>query len=197
MKKYFRKSMLCLSIAAMSLTTVSCEEGGILNEGTISILSQLLNSIFQQGQTNQYAGAAQCQYLFGTYSDETGFQAQGQTEIQEVKCTVQASSSNNMITLQIPSITVTREGQQATISDLAIYNLAMDANGNLTIGENTTIDGSITAPDGNSYKLVYPYISQAKINGQTLTFVSSLYFGEDYARVMNINFTGNIVTAAL
>lgn len=176
----------------MSLTTTSCE--GLINEDALSIITQLLGTIFQQGTANNYTGTAKCQYLYGTYSDASGFQASGQTDIQPIECTLQASSSNGCVTVQLPSITVTKGEQSATINNVTIYNMQLAEDGTLSLSDNTTIDGNIVAPDGNTYKLVYPYVISASISGSNLQFNASLYFGEDYSRVMNVNFTGALAT---
>lgn len=197
MKKYFRKSMLCLSIAGMSLTTVSCDDlGGLLNEDTISILAQLLGNIFQKGETNTYAGSATCQYLYGTYSETEGFQVSGQTDPQTLNSSVQASNTNGYVTLQFPSITVTQGEASATMNNVVISNMALDEQGKLALGTNTSVSGTIVAPDGNTYNFVNLYVGAASISSSNLSFTGSLYFGDDYSRVMNVNFSGNIVNAA-
>lgn len=196
MKKFLRKTMLCLSMASMTFLTTSCENlGGILNEDTISILAQLLSGIFQKGEANNYQGTASCQYLYGTYSATEGFHAEGQTDIKDITCTVLASNTNGFVTVQFPAITLTHESSTITMNDVVINNMALDAQGNLAIGENTTINGTIVAPDGNTYKFVDLYVGSAAISSEALTFNGSLYFGEDYKRVMNIKFSGAIVVA--
>lgn len=199
MKKFFKKATLVLGIMGMGLTTTSCgtEEiiNGIINNGGLDILQQLLGNIFNNGTVNNYSGRATCQYLYGNMTDQ-GFDVEGQTKEQVVSGTVQATCKKNAVTITLPTMTVTEGDAKATIDGITIYDMVLDEKGNLSIGENSTIAGTLLAPDGETYNFYAPYFTSATISNSELKMDVSLYFGEDCKRVMNVDFTGTIVTNA-
>lgn len=194
MKKFFKKVMLFLGISTMTLTTTtSCGVEDLLNEDTLGLISGLLGNIFGQGQSVSYQGNATCQYLYGHLNNNGVFETEGQTKEVQLSCTMEAQKSTNAVTVKIPSLTLRQDDTSITLTNVTLYNLAIDENGNLSLGDNTSVDGNILAPDGNTYPFANVYIERAYINENNLSFSGSLYFGEDMSRVMNISFTGAMV----
>lgn len=193
MKKFFKKVMLFLGISTMTLTTTSCGVEDLLNEDNLNLVLGILNGIVGPGQTSNYDGTAECQYLYGTMT-EKGFETEGQTSVQRLTCTMQVANKNNQLNVTYPQITVTERESSASMSGVSFSNLVMDEKGNIAIGDQSQIFGQIVAPDGNTYEASNAYI-EGTISEDMLHITGSIYFGDDMSRVMNVNFTGKVVVA--
>lgn len=194
MKKTFKYVMVALAMLSAGTVITSCE-------GEDNFLSQIINLLFNTGETYTYQGKATSQILQGStvegqgwrgkYINETNSNPTGISTISSMQVSLECGQTAK---LTLPAYT-DGKGQTSTIT---IYNLAMTASNdqtytNLSIGDNSTIDGTITV-DGQTYTAANLYIENATATSGQFAFTGTIYFANadntDYAIAINFTYAG-------
>ena len=190
MKKVFKSAMLVLAMLTTGLVTTSCDS---------ETLQQIIGMLFNTGQTYTYSGSATSQSLTGSYNSGEWHYVNQNHDTQLTNMTVQLQSSTTG-TLTLAPYT---DGA-VTVQQITIYNLAMTAAADqsytsLSIGENSTIDGTIQY-NGVTYTAANLYIEKAQATSGNISLKMTLYFQtantEDYQMAINLTYTGAAVTTA-
>ncbi|MBQ7571898.1 MAG: hypothetical protein IJT19_06635 [Bacteroidaceae bacterium] len=190
MKKVFKSAMLVLAMLTTGLVTTSCDS---------ETLQQIIGMLFNTGQTYTYSGSATSQSLTGSYNSGEWHYVNQNHDTQLTNMTVQLQSSTTG-TLTLAPYT---DGA-VTVQQITIYNLAMTAAADqsytsLSIGENSTIDGTIQY-NGVTYTAANLYIEKAQATSGNISLKMTLYFQaantDDYQMAINLTYTGAAVTTA-
>jgi hypothetical protein len=189
MKKVFKSMIVALSFLSMGMLTTSCEEGGIL--------SQILPNLFGQTETYNYSGTATSECLTGAASTMQWNYINTPTSIK-LTAPVTLTVKNSLTTLELPSYI---DGK-VTMNNVTLYNLAMAASNDqshtvLSVGESSTIDGSIQI-GSTTYTAGTVYITKAQATPESLILDMTIYFAaqneNDYTKAVNFTYNGKIVT---
>lgn len=166
--KYMKKIALAMVLGISCMGMVSCS-GDDENGGILDTIINLIGGLFNQGETYTYNIEVSQAKIWTNltnkdsinWSDTTTFTGQ----------TVQLVANNNQATLTLPDY----KWQSAEIKGLTLYNLDITANGDFTtlsIGENTSIDGTFTiTKSGKTYAAFYCDLTTATVS-QTDILVS-------------------------
>ena len=182
--------MLVLAMLTTGLVTTSCDS---------ETLQQIIGMLFNTGQTYTYSGSATSQSLTGSYNSGEWHYVNQNHDTQLTNMTVQLQSSTTG-TLTLAPYT---DGA-VTVQQITIYNLAMTAAADqsytsLSIGENSTIDGTIQY-NGVTYTAANLYIEKAQATSGNISLKMTLYFQaantDDYQMAINLTYTGAAVTTA-
>lgn len=185
MKKFFTKVMVALCLFGGSFSFSSCDSD-VIGEIIGTLLPELIGNIWGgSGETNNYVGDFSEQLL---KADGSSFIAA--TEAESYSGTTIAASVNkqNQISITIPGHT--NSTKTFTITDIVLGNLEIAEGGALSVGDNSTISGSITV-GGKSIEATNCYIKSTVTSGNLSISEMSIYFGDDvYA--LNVKFEGKI-----
>lgn len=189
MKKVFKNMMIALSFLSMGMVTTSCEEGGIL--------SQLLPNLFGQTEIYNYEGSATSECLTGAASTMQWNYINTPTSVK-ITAPVRLTVKNSLTTLELPSYI---DGK-VTVNNVTLYDLAMAASNDqshtvLSVGESSSIDGSIQI-GAATYNAGTVYITKAQATPESLILDMTIYFAAqnetDYTKAVNFSYNGKIVT---
>ena len=197
MKKTFKCVMIALAMLSAGTVITSCESDD-------NFLSQIINMLFNTGETYTYQGTATSQILQGSTTEDQGWRGNyinatnnNPTGISTISSMQTSLECGQTAKLTIPAYT---DGK-ATTSTITIYNLVMTASTdnsytNLSIGDNSTIDGTITV-DRQTYTAANLYIEKATATSGQLAFTGTIYFANadntDYAIAINFSYAGSSV----
>ena len=191
MKKTFKYAAIALAFLCTGSVMTSCD-------GDDNILTQIINLIFNTGETYTYQGTATSLSLDGSTTSE-GWTGNYINSNQPTSRTLQVSlKAGNTAELTIPAYT---DGK-VTVNTITIYNLAMTASSDnsytvLSIGDNSTIDGTITY-NGVTYTAANLYIAKSQVTSGAISLDLTMYFqgsGEDdYSKAINFTYTGAAIT---
>lgn len=194
MKRFCKKTLVGLSIAAMGLSTTSCGTD-ILNQLDWGmLLTEIMSNVFNNGTTNVYRGDYSLQHL--TKSGNTGYTyGSDKLEFEGTGITV-TQTRNNTINITLPG---TDGIGDATMTDVTVYNLEFVTDENtgtvsnyIDLGTNSTIDGKLTI-GGQTYDASNLYIKARLTNKNLIVSEASIYFGNDESQAINVTFSGEIV----
>ena len=188
MKKLFKSALLVLALLGAGTVTTSCDS---------ETLQQIIGLLFNTGQTYTYQGTATSQALTGSYSSGEWHYINENKNTQLTSMTAQMQSSTTG-TLTLAPYT---DGA-VTVNQITIYNLTMTAAADqsytaLSIGDNSTIDGTIVY-NGTTYTAANLYIEKAQATSAGLVLSMTLYFQaantDDYQMAINLTYTGQATT---
>lgn len=193
MKKNVKYLFLAIALLCSGCVLTSCE-------GDDNIISQIINGIFNPGQTYYYQGTATSLALDGS-TTEQGWMGDyinsNQPSSHSMQVTLKAS---NTAEVHIPAYT---DGK-VTVNPITIYNLTMTANSDNTytelgIGEGSSINGSIVY-NGITYNTVNLYITSSRVTADDIALDMTIYFlgdneGNDPSKAINFTYTGKGITA--
>ena len=165
-----------------------------------------IDLIFNTFETYTYQGKATSQILQGStvegqgwrgnYINATNSNPTGISTISSMQASLECGQTAK---LTLPAYT---DGKGRT-SPITIYNLVTTASNdlsytNLSIGDNSTIDGTITV-DGQTYTAANLYIEKAAATTLQLSFAGTIYFANadntDYNIAINFSYAGtNVAT---
>lgn len=195
MKKVFKSALLVLTMLTTGLVTTSCD-----NETIQQIINTVIGNLFNTGQTYTYTGSATSQSLTGSYNSGKWNYVNQSKNTQLTNMTVQLQSKQTG-TLSLAPYT---DGD-VTVQQITIYNLTMTAAADqsytaLSIGDNSTIDGTIQYK-GTTYTAANLYIEKAQATSGNISLSMTLYFQDpnktdDYQMAINLTYTGQAVTTA-
>jgi len=188
-KAAFAAAALLLS----GTTLVSCDQAAVQQ-----ILTTVVSTLMSSGQTKVYAGKATSLSMTGSANKSYWNAINTRTATAFSSASVQLQSGiSGTGTLVIPAFT---DGK-VTVNQITIYNLALtssnnQASTNISIGDSSTIDGSIVV-GGVTYTAANLYIETGVATQQAINLTMTLYFasandGDDYSKAINYTFTGNI-----
>jgi len=184
MKKLFKSALLVLALLGAGTVTTSCDS---------ETLQQIIGLLFNTGQTYTYRGTATSQALTGSYSSGEWHYINENKNTQLTSMTAQLQSSTTG-TLTLAPYT---DGA-VTVNQITIYNLTMTAAADqsytaLSIGDNSTIDGTIVY-NGTTYTAANLYIEKAQATSAGLVLSMTLYFQaantDDYQMAINLTYNG-------
>lgn len=184
MKKLFKSALLVLALLGAGTVTTSCDS---------ETLQQIIGLLFNTGQTYTYQGTATSQALTGSYSSGEWHYINENKNTQLTSMTAQLQSSTTG-TLTLAPYT---DGA-VTVNQITIYNLTMTAAADqsytaLSIGDNSTIDGTIVY-NGTTYTAANLYIEKAQATSAGLVLSMTLYFQaantDDYQMAINLTYNG-------
>lgn len=188
MKKTFKYVMVALAMLSAGTVITSCE-------GEDNFLTQIINLLFNTGETYTYQGKATSLSLDGS-TTEQGWVGNYINGNQPSSRSLQVSlKAGNTAEVAIPAFT---DGK-VTVNAITIYNLAMTASSDnsytiLDLGENSSIDGSIIY-DGVTYSAANLHIYSAQVTSAAISLDMDIFFqgsndGTDYSKCVKFTYTG-------
>ncbi len=194
MKKSFKGVCLALAILCMGGVTTSCD-----SESLTQVLTTILGNLFNTGETYTFTGTGTSQALTGsinsgkwTYINSSTSNSTGTSNLSSATVSLTCNTTAN---LTLPAYT---DGK-VSVGSITLYNLTMSTNSaqtltTLSIGDNSSIDGSITV-DGVTYTGYTVYLGKAEATSESINLEMTLYFqgasdGEDCSKAINLTYTG-------
>ena len=194
MRKFFRKAILSLCILSMGLVVANCSTFGNFGKNIDSnTLTQIITALVtdlvgQKGTVYTFSGSGTAQQL--VMRSDGQYNSAG--DATNYKANMKVTTNNTFANLEIPAIKL----KGCKMSIVTFYNLSMTTatnNTSLTVGDNTTADGTITI-DGATYSVSNVYMETTVTNQKLTITMMSIYFGESNQYVMNLTYTGNGLT---
>lgn len=159
------------------------------------IASSLIQGYTQKGTPVVYSGSANVEALAGTY-EPMAYNSIGKgTPKLDITITgnQKALAQSTTAMLTIPAYTV---ASGITTSEMSIAGLDLSTSGTTTtisLGNNSGFSANPTCTvNGQSYPATTVYITEAKVEGNTLSLNMTLYYGKDYTNPINLTYTGAV-----
>lgn len=180
------------SLAAAALQTIFKDKDTANALGTIA--SGLLQNFTQRGTSFAYSGQSSLEGLYGTY-DPMAYKSIGKASPNlDVTLTVNKKTiaESNTAQIVIPAYTV----GGMTTTDLTIANLGITTSGNtsvIALTDNSGFGANCSCTyEGKTLEATTVYITEAKVEGNTLTLNMTIYYGKEYTNPVNLTYVGAI-----
>ena len=139
MKKFFKRISLVLLMGTLGMSVTSCDSD------VVTLISQLIGGIFNQGETYTYQGNSQATAMIYV-GDPENQNSTKETDFtnQTVQIVARQGQNGNVADLTLPDFT----WEQIQVSGLKLYNLDLTTANNISTlainTENSSIDGTFT-----------------------------------------------------
>ncbi len=182
MKKFFKRISLVLLMGTLGMSVTSCDSD------VVTLISQLIGGIFNQGETYTYQGSSKATAMIYV-GDQEKQNSTKETDFtnQTVQIVARQGQNGNVADLTLPDFT----WEQIQVSGLKLYNLDLTTANNISTlainTENSTIDGTFTY-GGKTYTAFYAEIAKVQVTQTAIYIEMKAQFADENNNYMQIEF---------
>lgn len=182
MKKFFKRISLVLLMGTLGMSVTSCDSD------VVTLISQLIGGIFNQGETYTYQGKSQATAMVYV-GDPENQNSTKETDFtnQTVQIVARQGQNGNVADLTLPDFT----WEQIKVSGLKLYNLDLTTANNISTlainTENSSIDGTFTY-GGKTYTACYAEIAKVQVTQTAIYIEMKAQFVDENENYMQIVF---------
>ena len=182
MKKFFKRISLVLLMGTLGMSVTSCDSD------VVTLISQLIGGIFNQGETYTYQGKSQATAMVYV-GDPENQNSTKETDFtnQTVQIVARQGQNGNVADLTLPDFT----WEQIKVSGLKLYNLDLTTANNISTlainTENSSIDGTFTY-GGKTYTACYAEIAKVQVTQTAIYIEMKAQFVDENENYMQIEF---------
>ena len=182
MKKFFKRISLVLLMGTLGMSVTSCDSD------VVTLISQLLGGIFNQGETYTYQGNSKAEAMIYV-GDQEKQNSTKETDFtnQTVQIVARQGQSGNVADLTLPDFT----WEQIKVSGLKLYNLDLTTANNISTlainTENSSIDGTFSY-GGKTYTACYAEIAKVQVTQMAIYIDMVAQFVDENNNYMQIEF---------
>ena len=182
MKKFFKRISLVLLMGTLGMSVTSCDSD------VVTLLSQLIGGIFNQGETYTYQGNSKATAMIYV-GDPENQNSTKETDFtnQTVQIVARQGQNGNVADLTLPDFT----WEQIQVSGLKLYNLDLTTANNISTlainTENSSIDGTFTY-GGKTYTACYAEIAKVQVTQTAIYIEMKAQFADENNNYMQIEF---------
>ena len=182
MKKFFKRISLVLLMGTLGMSVTSCDSD------VVTLISQLIGGIFNQGETYTYQGNSKAEAMIYV-GDQEKQNSTKETDFtnQTVQIVARQGQNGNVADLTLPDFT----WEQIKVSGLKLYNLDLTTANNISTlainTENSSIDGTFTY-GGKTYTAFYAEIAKVQVTQTAIYIEMKAQFVDENENYMQIVF---------
>ena len=182
MKKFFKRISLVLLMGTLGMSVTSCDSD------VVTLISQLIGGIFNQGETYTYQGSSKATAMIYV-GDPENQNSTKETDFtnQTVQIVARQGQNGNVADLTLPDFT----WEQIQVSGLKLYNLDLTTANNISTlainTENSSIDGTFTY-GGKTYTAFYAEIAKVQVTQTAIYIEMKAQFVDENENYMQIEF---------
>lgn len=182
MKKFFKRISLVLLMGTLGMSVTSCDSD------VVTLISQLIGGIFNQGETYTYQGNSKATAMVYV-GDPENQNSTKETDFtnQTVQIVARQGQNGNVADLTLPDFT----WEQIQVSGLKLYNLDLTTANNISTlainTENSSIDGTFTY-GGKTYTAFYAEIAKVQVTQTAIYIEMKAQFVDENENYMQIEF---------
>lgn len=182
MKKFFKRISLVLLMGTLGMSVTSCDSD------VVTLISQLIGGIFNQGETYTYQGKSQATAMIYV-GDPENQNSTKETDFtnQTVQIVARQGQNGNVADLTLPDFT----WEQIQVSGLKLYNLDLTTANNISTlainTENSSIDGTFSY-GGKTYTAFYAEIAKVQVTQTAIYIEMKAQFVDENENYMQIVF---------
>lgn len=182
MKKFFKRISLVLLMGTLGMSVTSCDSD------VVTLISQLIGGIFNQGETYTYQGNSKATAMIFV-GDPENQNSTKETDFtnQTVQIVARQGQNGNVADLTLPDFT----WEQIKVSGLKLYNLDLTTANNISTlainTENSSIDGTFTY-GGKTYTAFYAEIAKVQVTQTAIYIEMKAQFVDENENYMQIEF---------
>ena len=182
MKKFFKRISLVLLMGTLGMSVTSCDSD------VVTLISQLIGGIFNQGETYTYQGKSQATAMVYV-GDPENQNSTKETDFtnQTVQIVARQGQNGNVADLTLPDFT----WEQIQVSGLKLYNLDLTTANNISTlainTENSSIDGTFSY-GGKTYTACYAEIAKVQVTQTAIYIEMKAQFADENENYMQIVF---------
>ena len=182
MKKFFKRISLVLLMGTLGMSVTSCDSD------VVTLISQLIGGIFNQGETYTYQGNSEATAMIYV-GDPENQNSTKETDFtnQTVQIVARQGQNGNVADLTLPDFT----WEQIKVSGLKLYNLDLTTANNISTlainTENSSIDGTFTY-GGKTYTACYAEIAKVQVTQTAIYIEMKAQFVDENENYMQIVF---------
>ena len=182
MKKFFKRISLVLLMGTLGMSVTSCDSD------VVTLISQLIGGIFNQGETYTYQGNSKATAMIFV-GDPENQNSTKETDFtnQTVQIVARQGQNGNVADLTLPDFT----WEQIKVSGLKLYNLDLTTANNISTlainTENSSIDGTFTY-GGKTYTAFYAEIAKVQVTQTAILIERKAQFADENNNYMQIEF---------
>ena len=182
MKKFFKRISLVLLMGTLGMSVTSCDSD------VVTLISQLIGGIFNQGETYTYQGNSKAEAMIYV-GDPENQNSTKETDFtnQTVQIVARQGQNGNVADLTLPDFT----WEQIQVSGLKLYNLDLTTANNISTlainTENSSIDGTFSY-GGKTYTAFYAEIAKVQVTQTAIYIEMKAQFADENENYMQIEF---------
>ena len=182
MKKFFKRISLVLLMGTLGMSVTSCDSD------VVTLISQLIGGIFNQGETYTYQGNSKATAMIYV-GDQEKQNSTKETDFtnQTVQIVARQGQNGNVADLTLPDFT----WEQIQVSGLKLYNLDLTTANNISTlainTENSSIDGTFSY-GGKTYTAFYAEIAKVQVTQTAIYIEMKAQFADENNNYMQIEF---------
>ena len=182
MKKFFKRISLVLLMGTLGMSVTSCDSD------VVTLISQLIGGIFNQGETYTYQGSSKAEAMIYV-GDPENQNSTKETDFtnQTVQIVARQGQNGNVADLTLPDFT----WEQIKVSGLKLYNLDLTTANNISTlainTENSSIDGTFSY-GGKTYTAFYAEIAKVQVTQTAIYIEMKAQFVDENENYMQIVF---------
>ena len=182
MKKFFKRISLVLLMGTLGMSVTSCDSD------VVTLISQLIGGIFNQGETYTYQGISKATAMIYV-GDPENQNSTKETDFsnQTVQIVARQGQNGNVADLTLPDFT----WEQIKVSGLKLYNLDLTTANNISTlainTENSSIDGTFSY-GGKTYTAFYAEIAKVQVTQTAIYIEMKAQFVDENENYMQIEF---------
>ena len=182
MKKFFKRISLVLLMGTLGMSVTSCDSD------VVTLISQLIGGIFNQGETYTYQGNSKATaMIYVGDPDNQNNTLETDFSNQTVQIVARQGQNGNVADLTLPDFT----WEQIKVSGLKLYNLDLTTANNISTlainTENSSIDGTFTY-GGKTYTAFYAEIAKVQVTQTAIYIEMKAQFADENNNYMQIVF---------
>ena len=181
MKKFFKRISLVLLMGTLGMSVTSCDSD------VVTLISQLIGGIFNQGETYTYQGISKAEAMIFVGEEKQNSTKETDFTNQTVQIVARQGQNGNVADLTLPDFT----WEQIQVSGLKLYNLDLTTANNISTlainTENSSIDGTFSY-GGKTYTACYAEIAKVQVTQTAIYIEMKAQFADENENYMQIEF---------
>ena len=181
MKKFFKRISLVLLMGTLGMSVTSCDSD------VVTLISQLIGGIFNQGETYTYQGNSEATAMIFVGEEKQNSTKETDFTNQTVQIVARQGQNGNVADLTLPDFT----WEQIKVSGLKLYNLDLTTANNISTlainTENSSIDGTFSY-GGKTYTACYAEIAKVQVTQTAIYIEMKAQFADENNNYMQIEF---------
>ena len=181
MKKFFKRISLVLLMGTLGMSVTSCDSD------VVTLISQLIGGIFNQGETYTYQGISKAEAMIFVGEEKQNSTKETDFTNQTVQIVARQGQNGNVADLTLPDFT----WEQIKVSGLKLYNLDLTTANNISTlainTENSSIDGTFSY-GGKTYTACYAEIAKVQVTQTAIYIEMKAQFVDENENYMQIEF---------
>ena len=181
MKKFFKRISLVLLMGTLGMSVTSCDSD------VVTLISQLIGGIFNQGETYTYQGISKAEAMIFVGEEKQNSTKETDFTNQTVQIVARQGQNGNVADLTLPDFT----WEQIQVSGLKLYNLDLTTANNISTlainTENSSIDGTFSY-GGKTYTACYAEIAKVQVTQTAIYIEMKAQFVDENENYMQIVF---------